>query len=82
VSKTTYKVVGTREYLGHAPGSVFEADIEPESEARAIAAGHIAKSTAATKEADPVLTPAAAASAEEYAAVAKRQAEITKGQVT
>ena len=82
MAKQSYKVVGTREYLGHAPGSVFEADIEPESEARAIAAGHITKSTAAAKEADPVLTPAAQASAEEQAAVAKRQADASKGQVS
>ncbi len=80
MSKQSYKVVGTSEYLGHAPGSVFEADIEPESEARALAAGHIAKSTASPKEADPVLTPAAEVAAEEQAAIEKRQAEVSKGQ--
>ncbi len=80
MAKQTYKVVGTSEYLGHAPGSVFEAELEPESEARALAVGHIAKSSAAPKEADPVLTPAAEVAAEEQAAAEKRQAEITKGQ--
>ncbi len=83
MAKQSYKVSGTREYMGHAPGSVFEADLEPESEARAVAAGHIQRSTAAVKEADPVLSAAAQAdkSAADLAA-AKKQAAEAKGQVT
>ncbi len=69
MAKQTYKVIGTSEYYGHAPGSVFEAELEPESEARAIAVGHITKSSASPKEADPVLTPAAQADQANQAAV-------------
>ncbi len=65
MSKQMYKVVGSREYLGHAPGSVFEAELAPESESRAIAAGHLSKSTAQAKEAEPVLTAAAQAAAQD-----------------
>lgn len=65
MAKQTYKVVGPREYLGHAPGSVFEDELEPESEARAIAAGHIAVSKAQPKEVEPTLTPAAQAAAQD-----------------
>ena len=65
MAKQVYKVTGSREYLGHAPGSVFEVELEPESEARALAAGHITKSTAAPKEAAPVLTAAAQSAAQD-----------------
>lgn len=37
-----YRVVGKREYRGHAPDTVFEARIERRAEARAIQRGDIA----------------------------------------
>ena len=38
-----YRVVGTHEVLGHAPGESFEADLDPVQERRLIAGGHIAR---------------------------------------
>lgn len=53
---TTYKVTGQLPYLGHPPGEVFEADLEPNMERRALQRGAIAKSkakpTAETEEED------------------------------
>lgn len=43
---TTYKVTGALPYRGHKHGEVFEADLEPNAERRALARGAIAKSTA------------------------------------
>ena len=34
-----YQVTGTQPVLDHEPGSIFEADIEPEREARLLASG-------------------------------------------
>ena len=59
MAKQTYKV-GPKEYLGNPPGSVVELDLPEDQEARALAAGHLAKSSAQPKLADPVLTAAAA----------------------
>ncbi len=59
MAKQTYKV-GPKEYLGNPPGSVVELDLPEDQEARALAAGHLSKSTATPKLAEPVLTPAAA----------------------
>jgi hypothetical protein len=39
--KTTYKVVGTTYFRGHAPGEEFQADLEPEQERRAKERGQI-----------------------------------------
>lgn len=36
-----YEVTGTREYRGHAPGTTFEARLDPGPEQRAIARGDI-----------------------------------------
>ena len=36
-----YLVTGHREYRGHPPGSVFEARLDPQAEARAITRGAI-----------------------------------------
>ena len=66
MAKQTYKV-GPKEYLGHAPGSVVELDLPADQEARALEAGHLAKSTAAPKQAEPIITPAAAAAAADAA---------------
>lgn len=37
----TYRVIGTRKYRGNAPGSTFDAVLDPEAEARALARGAI-----------------------------------------
>lgn len=60
-----YRVVGSQEVLGHAPGSAFELELTQEQEAFYVDAGHLAKAPANTKpsEADPVVTPAAEAAA-------------------
>ena len=34
-----YQVTGIQSVLGHAPGSIFETDIEPAQEARLLASG-------------------------------------------
>ena len=39
--KKKYKVVGTAEVLGHAPGSTFEAEIPADQEARLIERGSL-----------------------------------------
>jgi hypothetical protein len=36
-----YRVVGSRRYRGHEPGSVFEAVLDPHAEARAVDRGSI-----------------------------------------
>ena len=56
-----YEVVGPREFLGHGPGSVFEACLPAEQEERALAAGHIAPSKSKPRETEARLTPALAA---------------------
>jgi hypothetical protein len=38
-----YKVTGTQPVLGHAPGSTFEDDLEPDLEARMLARGSLTK---------------------------------------
>ena len=43
---TVYRVTGSLPYLGHKPGEVFEADLEPNQERRALERGAIAKSKA------------------------------------
>lgn len=39
--KKKYKVVGTAEVLGHAPGSTFEAEIPADQEARLVERGSL-----------------------------------------
>ena len=39
--KKKYKVVGTAEVLGHAPGSTFEAEIPEDQEARLLERGSL-----------------------------------------
>ena len=39
--KKQYRVVGTAEVLGHAPGSTFEAEIPAEQEARLLERGSL-----------------------------------------
>lgn len=41
--KKQYRVVGTAEVLGHAPGSTFEAEIPAEQEARLLERGSLAR---------------------------------------
>ena len=36
-----YRVVGPRRYRGHQPGDLFEAQLDPRAEARAIGRGDI-----------------------------------------
>ncbi len=48
--KKQYRVVGTAEVLGHAPGSTFEAEIPAEQEARLLERG----SLATVSKSDPV----------------------------
>ena len=38
---STYRVIGQHAYLGHQPGSVFSATIQPAAEQRALARGNI-----------------------------------------
>ena len=47
---TTYKVTGLTAFQGHEPGEVFEAELDEELEARAIARGSIKKTTSKPKE--------------------------------
>lgn len=49
---TTYRVTGTRAYLGHEPDEVFEADLDENQERRAIERGAISKSRAKPTEAE------------------------------
>ncbi len=74
MAKQNYKVVGSREVDGHAPGSVFSADIEPEREQRLVDAGHLAKSTAEPKEADSSPTAAMAVAEQDAANTAAKAA--------
>lgn len=60
MAEQTWKVTGPNEYLGHAPGSIFEEDIPEEQAARAVEAGHISTSRATNLvETEPVKTEAA-----------------------
>lgn len=36
-----YRVAGPHEVLGHLPGEMFEADLDPVTEARLVLGGHI-----------------------------------------
>lgn len=36
-----YQVTGTHPFLGHPPGSTFEAELPPDQEARAVTRGSI-----------------------------------------
>ncbi len=74
MAKQNYKVVSAREVDGHAPGSVFSADIDPEREQRLIDAGHLVKSTAEVKEADSSPTAAMAVAEQDAANAAARAA--------
>lgn len=47
-----YRVTGPKSYLGHAPDSVFETNLDADQEARAIARGAIEKVRAYTKAAE------------------------------
>lgn len=47
MSERKYRVAGTRTYRGHAPGTIFSADLDEEHEARAIARGSITLDTSA-----------------------------------
>ena len=40
---TAYEVTGSRPYLGHKPGEVFEAELDENQERRAIEGGAIKK---------------------------------------
>ena len=48
----TYENIGTHDVLGHAPGEIFEADLDPVTEARLASGNHLkrvgASSTTAT----------------------------------
>jgi len=59
LAKQTFKV-GPKEYMGNPPGSIVELDLPDDQEERALTAGHLVKSSAQPKMADPVVTPAAA----------------------
>ena len=71
-----YKVAGSNEVLGHAPGSVFEVYLEEEQERTLLESGALSKSTAELSEAEPVKTPAARA--EELAHVPETAKEAAK----
>lgn len=47
---TTYKVTGSVAFQGHRPGEVFEAELTPEQERRALERGSISKSRAKPTE--------------------------------
>lgn len=46
---TKYRVTGDRAVLGHAPGSVFEADLDSDLEQRLLARGALAKTRSDAK---------------------------------
>lgn len=58
-----YRVTGDNEVLGHAPGSVFTADLSEEQEAFYIDGGHLAKAPANAKESEGEAVQTAAARA-------------------
>jgi len=41
MTKTTYEVTGATPFDGHQPGETFDADLDPEQEARAVERGAI-----------------------------------------
>lgn len=75
-----YKVSGSVEVLGHAPGSVFEAFIPEEQEAQLLESGALSKSTAALKEEEPRVTAAARAAELEVVPETAKEADALEPQ--